>query len=538
MHTKFIFVTGGVCSSLGKGLTCAAVGLLLERKGLKVAMLKFDPYLNVDPGTMSPFQHGEVYVTDDGAETDLDLGHYFRYTDTILSRSSNATSGQIYNTVIRRERHGDYLGKTVQVIPHITDEIKQRILNCAKQTPNTDVVVVEIGGTAGDIESLPFLEAIRQFRYEHVNHCLNIHLTYVPYLKAAGEVKTKPTQHSVERLRTIGLMPDLIICRCEMTLTEEVKEKISLFCNVPRSAVFEEVDVEHSIYEVPLDLQRQGLDDTITHLLGLKNKKVDLSDWKKIIETIKHPKGTVTIGLVGKYVQHQDAYKSVMESLNHGALAHGYKLEIKKIDSEKLELHRSLTEQLKGCDGYLVPGGFGERGWMGKIYAAKYCREEKIPYFGICLGMQVMAVEFARNVLKLEDANSTEIDAYTKNPVISLLSEQKEVTDLGGTMRLGAYNCVLKAGTHAHKAYGAPVISERHRHRYEFNNKYLDKMEHAGFLIAGHLENGNLCEIAEIKGHPWMVGVQFHPEFKSKPVAPHPLFRDFVKAVIAHKEKK
>lgn len=537
MHTKFIFVTGGVCSSLGKGLTAASVAMLLERKGLSVAMLKLDPYLNVDPGTMSPFQHGEVYVTDDGAETDLDLGHYYRYTNTVLTRASNATSGQIFNTVIRRERHGDYLGKTVQVIPHVTDEIKQRIINCGKQAPNIDVVVVEIGGTAGDIESLPFLEAIRQFRYEHTSHCLNIHLTYVPYLKAAGEVKTKPTQHSVQMLRTIGLTSDIIICRCEKRLSDEVKDKISLFCNVPRSSVFEEVDVEHSIYEVPLDLQRQGLDDMITELLGLKNKKVDLSDWKKIIEIMKHPKGKVTVGVVGKYVQHQDAYKSVLESLHHGALAEGYQIEIKSFEADKLDLSKDIASQLEGCDGYLVPGGFGERGWMGKILTAKHCREHKIPYFGICLGMQVMAVEYARNVLKLDDANSTEIDPYTKNPVISLLSEQKEVSDLGGTMRLGAYDCALKAGSLAEKAYEKRVISERHRHRYEFNNKFLDTMEQAGFQVTGILQEGNLCEIAEIKGHPWMLGVQFHPEFKSKPIDPHPLFRSFVKSMIDHRHK-
>lgn len=538
MPTKFIFVTGGVCSALGKGLTCASIGMLLERKNLKVALLKLDPYLNVDPGTMSPFQHGEVYVTDDGAETDLDLGHYFRYTDSLLSKASNATSGQIYDTVIKRERKGDYLGKTVQVIPHITEEIKQRILACAKQAPNIDVVLVEIGGTAGDIESLPFLEAIRQFRYEHPKDALNIHLTYVPYLKAAGEVKTKPTQHSVQMLRTIGLLPDLIICRCEQILTEDVKDKISLFCNVPRKAVFEEVDVAHSIYEVPLDLERQGIDSAITELLGLPNKKVDLNDWKKIVEIIKNPKGVVTVGLVGKYVQHQDAYKSVLEALHHGALAAGYKLEVKKIEADKIDCSKPIESQLFNCDGYLVPGGFGERGWQGKIMTAKHCREKNIPYFGICLGMQVMAVEFARHVLKLEDANSTEFDAYAKNPVISLLSEQKEVSDLGGTMRLGAYKCDLKPQSLAKKAYGTATISERHRHRYEFNNKYQEQIENNGLKITGTLQNGNLCEIIEVEGHPWMLGAQFHPEFKSKPIAPHPLFRDFVQAMVNHKEKK
>ncbi len=538
MGTKYLFVTGGVCSSLGKGLTCASIGMLLERKGLKVGILKLDPYLNVDPGTMSPFQHGEVYVTDDGAETDLDLGHYYRYTNCPLSRLSNATSGQIYNTVIRRERRGDYLGKTVQVIPHITDEIKQRILACAKQEPHPDVVVVEIGGTAGDIESLPYLEAIRQFRYEHPNCCLNIHLTYVPYLKAAGEVKTKPTQYSVQGLRAIGLTPDLILCRCEMSLSEEVKEKISLFCNVPRNCVFEEVDVTHSIYEVPIELKRQGVDDRVVEMLGLKNAPVDLSDWQQFIETVKNPKGTITVGIVGKYVQHQDAYKSVFEALQHGALASGYKLELKRFEAEKFDNHTDLTKELAECDGCLVPGGFGERGWEGKIATAKHCREQKLPYFGICLGMQVMAVEFARHAIGLSQANSTEIDAYTPEPVISLLSEQREVSDLGGTMRLGAYRCVLHKGSHAHKAYGEDVISERHRHRYEFNNKYLDAMEKAGFKMTGVMEGGSLCEIAEIEGHPWMVGVQFHPEFKSKPIAPHPLFRDFVRAMVTHHHKK
>lgn len=538
MQTKFIFITGGVCSSLGKGLTTASIGMLLEKKGLRVAMLKLDPYLNVDPGTMSPFQHGEVYVTDDGAETDLDLGHYYRFTDSPLSASSNATSGQIYNTVIKRERQGDYLGKTVQVIPHITDEIKQRILNCAKQSEDIDVVLVEIGGTVGDIESLPFMEAIRQFRSDQQGKCINIHLTYVPYLKAAGEVKTKPSQHSVQQLREIGIFPDIILCRCEMSLSEDVKDKISLYCNVPRSAVIEEVDVEYSIYEVPIKLHEQDIDSKICTLLNLPDKKIKLVEWEKILETIRKPKGTITLGLVGKYVQHQDAYKSVLESLHHGAIAAGYKLEIKRFEADKIVQGNSVEEGIKGCDGYLVPGGFGERGWLGKILTAKYCRENKIPYFGICLGMQVMAVEFARHVAKIEEANSTEIDPYTKNPVISLLSEQRTVQEMGGTMRLGNYNCTIKEGTLARKAYGKDVIGERHRHRYEFNNKYKEEMEHHGFVFAGTLEGGSLCEIAEIKNHPWMVGVQFHPEFKSKPTDPHPLFREFIKAMVAHSQTK
>lgn len=537
-QTKFIFITGGVCSSLGKGLTAGSIGLLLEKKGLRVAMLKFDPYLNVDPGTMSPFQHGEVYVTDDGAETDLDLGHYYRYTNSPLSRVSNATTGQIYNTVIKRERRGDYLGKTVQIIPHVTDEIKQRIMQCAKQQDDIDVVVVEIGGTVGDIESLPFLEAIRQFRYDHAGNCLNAHLTYVPYIRAAGEVKTKPTQHSVQVLREIGIFPDMILCRCEKSLPEDVKDKISLFCNVGRNAVIEEVDVEYSIYEVPLRLHEQGLDEMICKMLNLPNKQVDLKEWEKLIHTILHPKGTLTVGVVGKYVQHQDAYKSLSEALHHGALAAGYKLNIKWFESDKIVDHNNLEATIGGCDGYLVPGGFGERGWEGKIQTAKYCRENKLPYFGICLGMQIMAVEFARNKVGFKDANSTEMDPDTKHPVISLLSEQRNITDMGGTMRLGAYTCNLKKGSKAHQAYGSDSISERHRHRYEFNNEYQEQMEKNGFVIAGTLDGGNLCEISEIKDHPWMVGVQFHPEFKSKPTEAHPLFYAFAQAMIAHKKKK
>lgn len=534
---KYIFVTGGVCSSLGKGLTSASIGMLLEKRNLKVAMLKLDPYLNVDPGTMNPFQHGEVYVTDDGAETDLDLGHYYRYTDSPLSRCSNATSGQIYNTVIKKERRGDYNGKTVQVIPHITDEIKKRILDCSAQEEGINVVLVEIGGTVGDIESLPFLEAIRQFRNEHPSECLNIHLTYVPYIKAAGEVKTKPSQHSVQVLREIGIMPDIILCRCEFSLDEEVKDKISLYCNVPKNCVIEEVDVEHSIYEVPIKLNEQKLDDIICKKLGLPEVEVSLDEWNKLIDVIKNPKGTIQIGVVGKYVQHQDAYKSIYEALSHGALQAGYNLIIKRFEADKLHDNGKVAEQIKGCDGYLVPGGFGERGWEGKISTAKYCRETKTPYFGICLGMQVLAVEFARDVINLPAANSTEIVPDTPNPIISLLSEQKNVTELGGTMRLGAYVCQLKEGTHAYKAYGTSKISERHRHRYEFNNEYKELFEKAGVTFAGILNEGNLCEIMEVNNHPWMVGVQFHPEFKSKPTEAHPLFLDFVKAAIAHKER-
>ena len=528
---KYIFITGGVVSSLGKGLTLASIALLLEKRGYKPAMLKLDPYLNVDPGTMNPFEHGEVYVTDDGIETDLDLGHYYRYTSSPLSKVSTATSGQIYETVIKRERRGDYLGKTVQVIPHITDEIKKRIVQCG-EAANADIVLVEIGGTIGDIESLPFLDAIRQFRYERSQDCLNIHMTYVPYLKAAGEVKTKPTQHSVQTLRGIGILPDFILCRCECSLSQEIKKKISLFCNVPSDAVFEAIDVNTTIYEVPLMLEYQGIGRRICQQLGLEDHPVDLSEWKQIVEVIKNPKGHVTVGVVGKYLEHKDAYKSVFEALQHGAIAAGYQLTIKTIESDKI----TSTEMLKGCDGFLVPGGFGERGWEGKIDAAQFCREHKIPYFGICLGMQVLVVEFARHVLNLNRANSTEMEPETPEPVISLLTEQEVVQGMGGTMRLGAYQCLLKEGSRAHQAYGSLKISERHRHRYEFNNRYKEISEKHGLLLTGILESGNLCEIAEIQDHPWMVGVQFHPEFKSRPTEPHPLFREFIKAMIAHKK--
>ncbi len=534
MQPKYIFVTGGVVSSLGKGIAASSIGLLLERQGFKVAMMKLDPYLNVDPGTMSPFQHGEVYVTDDGAETDLDLGHYFRFTHSPLSKKSSVSSGQIYNEVIRRERRGDYLGKTVQVIPHVTDEIKRRIIDCAD---SCDIIIVEIGGTVGDIESLPFLEAIRQLRYEKRSSCLNIHVTYVPYIKAAGEVKTKPTQHSVQQLRQIGISPDIILCRSESELSQGEKEKISLFCNVREDAVIECTDVQHSIYEVPLTLHAQGIEDKICQMLQLPKKGTNLESWEHLIETIRHPQGVITVGIVGKYVQHQDAYKSVFEALQHGAYANGYKIEIRRIESDRFDESGTFPEWAQGCDGYLVPGGFGDRGWYGKIACAKYCRENNIPYFGICLGMQVMVVEFARNMLKLERADSTEMDQTTPHPIISLLEEQRLVTDRGGTMRLGAYPCLLKEESLARKAYGKDKISERHRHRYEVNNKYRERLEDAGLSISGRYDEGDLCEIVEVKNHPWMVGAQFHPEFGSKPLEPHPLFRDFVKAMIDHAKR-
>lgn len=537
-HTKYIFISGGVISSLGKGLASASIAMLLESRGLKVGMLKLDPYLNVDPGTMNPFQHGEVYVTDDGAETDLDLGHYYRYTNAPLSRLSNATSGQIYDTVIKRERRGDYLGKTVQVIPHITDEIKQRIIAASKEHPNVDLILVEIGGTVGDIESLPFFEAIRQFRYERPQDCLNIHLTYVPYLKAAGEVKTKPTQHSAQVLRGIGIIPDFILCRCEESLDEEIKDKISLFCNVPKQAVFDIPDVAHSIYEVPLTLHQRGLDVKLCEKLGIKTKDADLSQWEQMLHKLLHPESKVVIGVVGKYLQHQDAYKSVFEAIAHAALHHNLEVEIRCFESDKIGDASCIKTAIGGCDGYLVPGGFGERGWIGKIMTAKYCRENKIPYFGLCLGMQVLCVEFARHVLGLHDANTTENDPETPHPVVCLLSEQKGVEYLGGTMRLGAFPCAVKPDTKASKAYGSLVVSERHRHRYEFNNLYKEACENQGLVFSGQLHNGQLCEIAEVKDHPWMVGVQFHPEFKSKPTQPHPLFSDFLASVKAYKEKQ
>ncbi|NGX40710.1 MAG: CTP synthase [Candidatus Anoxychlamydiales bacterium] len=538
MSIKYIFITGGVVSSLGKGLTSASIAMLLENRNIKTALLKLDPYLNVDPGTMNPFQHGEVYVTDDGAETDLDLGHYHRFTNSILSKKSNATTGQIYDTVIKRERKGDYLGKTVQVIPHITDEIKKRILDCASQEKDIKVVFVEIGGTVGDIESLPFLEAIRQFRNERPKDCINVHLTYVPYLKAAGEIKTKPTQHSAQLLREIGIIPDIILCRCERPLPDEFKEKISLFCNVKKEAVIDETDVENTIYEVPIQLYNQKLDQMICKMLKLKYGSINLTRWEKMIKSLINPKKKVTIGIVGKYLSHQDAYKSIFEALSHAGAHLNTEIEIKRFESDKLVKNQNLLDEIKNLDGYLIPGGFGSRGLDGKILAAKYARENKIPYFGICLGMHIMTIEFARNVLDLKDANSTEMENGTENPVISILEDQKQIEKLGGTMRLGAYQCSLNANSNAFKAYKKQVISERHRHRYEFNNKYKELMEKKGVLFSGTLKDDTLCEIMELKNHPWMVSVQFHPEFKSKPLTPHPLFIAFIEAALKKRQKK
>jgi CTP synthase len=532
MNQKFIFITGGVVSSLGKGLTSAAIGCLLEVRNLKIAMLKLDPYLNVDPGTMNPFEHGEVYVTDDGAETDLDLGHYYRMTSANISRLSNTTSGQIYDTVIRRERKGEYLGKTVQVVPHITDEIKSRIRLVAEKE-KADVILIEIGGTAGDIESLPFLEAIRQFRLEHPKDCLNIHLTYVPFLKAAQELKTKPTQHSVQVLREIGIIPDVILSRCEEPLAKEIKDKISLFCSVRQDCVFDVPDVS-SIYTIPKLFATQGLDQKILELLSLHIGSIDLKDWEDFVEKQQNPKEKLTIAIVGKYIQYKDAYKSLYEALNHAAIQNRISLDLQLIQSDKLTDPMSLLQ----FDGILVPGGFGHRGFEGKIEACRIAREHKIPYFGICLGMQVQVVEFAKNVLQLNEANSTEMDPMTKDPVIALLTEQGILENLGGTMRLGSYTCQIKEKTKAHSIYGQDFIEERHRHRYEFNQGYKELFEQNGLSIVGEDSKRKLCEIVEHQSHPFMIGVQFHPEFKSKPLKPHPLFSSFLLASLNHQKQR
>ena len=524
----YLFVTGGVISSLGKGLTASSIGLLLERQGYNVVKIKLDPYLNIDPGTMSPYQHGEVYVTADGIETDLDLGHYYRFTHTPLNKLSTATAGQVYEEVLRKERHGEYLGSTVQVIPHVTEEIKRRLRLCSEQLKGFGFVIVEIGGTVGDIESLPFLEAIRQFRSEESNKCLNLHVTYVPYIKTAGETKTKPTQHSVQALRQIGLFPDLILCRTETSVGEEERAKIQLFCNVKEHSVFDLPDV-NLIYDVPLVLHRQNVERAILRRVGLQEKEVDLSDWEAATRVTKPNPPLVRIGIVGKYIKHQDAYKSLYEALYHASCKAGCKLSLEKLDPEQVE-HDGFPHSFQGLDGYLIPGGFGTRGWEGKIAAAKYCREQKIPYFGICLGMQILAVEFARHVLGHKKANSTEMDIETPDPVISLLSEQVDIKDLGGTMRLGVYPCHLRKGSKVLHAYEQEIVGERHRHRYEFNNTYKAEFEKNGALITGTSPDGSLCEILEIKDHPWMVGVQFHPEFISKPILPHPLFVAFIKA--------
>ena len=529
--TKHIFVTGGVVSSLGKGLTSASVGMLLERRGLCVRLQKFDPYINVDPGTMSPYQHGEVYVLDDGSETDLDLGHYERFTNSPLTRDSNFTTGQIYLSVINQERRGEFLGKTVQVIPHITNEIKSCVHKLAAD--DVDVVITEIGGTVGDIESLPFLEAIRQFSLDvGKENCLYIHLTLVPYLKAAGELKTKPTQHSVGQLREIGIQPDVLICRTERTISREDREKIALFCNLPLNAVIEEKDKDFSIYEVPLSLVENKLDEIVVEKLRLNAKPLKLDDWRELLNRMRNPREEISIAVVGKYAEHRDAYKSIYESLDHAGIANHAQVRIQRIQAEEVE-REGPERLLSGYDGLLIPGGFGERGIEGKVESIRFARERGIPFFGICLGMQCAAIEFARNVIGLGGAHSTEFNKDTPHPVICLLDEQKSITDKGGTMRLGAQPTTLQADSKSREWYGNADISERHRHRYEFNNVYRQQFAAHGLSFAGTSPDGSLVEIIEMPAHPWYVAVQFHPEFKSKPTAAHPLFNGFIAAAVA-----
>jgi CTP synthase len=533
---KHIFVTGGVVSSLGKGLTCASIGMLLEHRGLCVRLQKFDPYINVDPGTMSPYQHGEVYVLDDGAETDLDLGHYERFTNALLSRDCNYTTGKIYQAVIQKERRGDYLGRTVQVIPHVTDEIKAAITRLA--TEGVDVVITEIGGTVGDIEGLPFLEAIRQYALDvGKQNCLYIHLTLVPFLKAAGESKSKPTQHSVGQLRQIGIQPDILICRTEREMPHDMAEKIALFCNVEPRAVIEERDKELSIYEVPLSLAENKLDELIVEKLDLRARSLDISDWREMLQRVLNPQHEATIAVVGKYIKYQDAYKSVYESLDHAGIALSSRVIIRRVEAEEVE-REGAERVLGGVDGILIPGGFGYRGIPGKIEAIRFARERGVPFFGICLGLQCAVIEFARNVVKLEDANTTEIERDCRHPVVCLLNEQFQVTQLGGTMRLGIYPCALTEGSKAHQAYGDQLVRERHRHRYEFNNTYRQQFAAHGMLFSGTSPDSKLVEVIELPTHPWFVAVQCHPEFRSKPTQAHPLFRGFVKAALEKREAK
>ena len=532
---KYIFITGGVVSSLGKGITAAAVGSLLTSRGLRIRIMKLDPYLNVDPGTMSPYQHGEVYVTDDGAETDLDLGHYERFTGAPTSKKSNVTAGRIYWDVLEKERRGDYLGGTVQMIPHISNEIKSRIR--ALESSDVDIILCEIGGTVGDIEGSIFLEAIREVGLEEGrDNVMYMHLTYVPFIAAAGEVKTKPSQQSVAKLREIGIMPDILICRAEVPLSLEVRKKLSLFCNVPLGNVIEETDVKHSIYEVPLVLSDQGLDELILVHFRIARPQADLTPWRKVINAIRNPKTSVRIGVVGKYQELQDAYKSIFEALDHGCIAHSAKLELVKIASEDLE--RGDTDSLRQVDGILIPGGFGGRGIEGKIEAIRYARENHVPFFGICMGLQCAVIEFARNVCGLKDANTTEIDTGSPHPVVCLMEEQKDLTHLGATMRLGAWDCKLKSGTKVAKAYGKSDISERHRHRFEFNNAYRQQIQDKGLVFAGTTPDESLVEIVELPDHPWYIAVQFHPEFKSQPFNPHPLFAGFIGAAVAGQNSK
>lgn len=530
--TKYIFVTGGVVSSLGKGISASSIGRLLKSRGLNVSIQKIDPYINVDAGTMNPYQHGEVFVTEDGAETDLDLGHYERFIDVNLTKNNNITTGKIYKSVISKERRGDFLGATVQVIPHITDEIKSNIRNIGKRgKEKVDVVIVEIGGTVGDIESLPFLEAIRQFKEDiGKENVLYVHVTFIPYLEAAKELKSKPTQHSVKQLREIGIQPDIIICRSQSKLSEEVKNKISLFCDIKKEGIIEAINVE-SIYEVPLIFEKQGLDELIIKLLNLKCDGPNLEEWKRMLNKIYHPKGEICIGVVGKYISLKDAYISINEALLHGGIENNCRIRIERIDSDEVK-NSSSKDIFKGIDGILIPGGFGKRGIEGKIETVKYARENKIPFLGICLGMQCAVVEFACNVIKLEKANSTEFDPNTPFPVIDLLPGQKDVKNKGGTMRLGAYICELKKNSLAYNAYQQEIVYERHRHRYEFNNLYREKFLKNGMIFSGICHKLNLIEIIELSDHPWFVGVQFHPEFKSRPNRAHPLFREFIRASI------
>jgi len=543
--TKFIFVTGGVVSSLGKGLAAASLGTLLEKRGHKVLLQKFDPYLNVDPGTMSPFQHGEVYVLDDGAETDLDLGHYERFTSGVLSKLNNLTSGQVYETVIKKERKGDYLGKTVQVIPHVTNEIKGRIYEVEKRM-DADIIITEIGGTVGDIEGLPFLEALRQFVQEvGPDNALFIHVTLVPYIGAAGELKTKPTQQSIAKLREIGIQPQVVLLRSELPVEEDARDKISMFCNVPSEAVIECRDVPHSIYELPLYLHEEKLDDIVCDRLGLPKKKPDLKAWQEFVWHVIDPSHETKIAVVGKYIELQDAYKSIYEALTHAGAANDCRVLVERIDAEDLENVEDIEEKLDGIDGLLIPGGFGDRGTEGKINAANFARTRGIPYFGICLGMQIATIEFARNVAKLEEANSTEFDQGSPHPVICLLEEQKSVTHKGASMRLGTWVCDLKPKTRSFDLYNSSTINERHRHRFEFNSDYRERLEKAGLIIAGTSPDGSLVEIIELENHPFYVGAQFHPEFLSKPNYSHPLFKGFVAAALSrrvgvakHLEKK
>ncbi|MCR8642566.1 CTP synthase [Paenibacillus sp. N1-5-1-14] len=532
--TKYIFVTGGVVSSLGKGITAASLGRLLKNRGLKVTIQKFDPYINVDPGTMSPYQHGEVFVTDDGAETDLDLGHYERFIDINLSKNSNVTTGKVYSSVITKERRGDYLGGTVQVVPHITNEIKDRVFRAGREA-HSDVVITEIGGTVGDIESLPYLEAIRQIKSDiGRENVMYIHVTLIPYLKAAGEIKTKPTQHSVKELRSIGIQPNIIVCRTEKTLSEDTKSKLALFCDIDANAVIEARDAE-TLYEIPMMLREQGMDDIVLNHLKMTAPAPDMTDWMKLIDVVKNLKHTTEIAIVGKYVALHDAYLSIVESLSHAGFDANTSVNIRWVNAEEVYDH-NVDELLAGVDGILVPGGFGDRGIEGKVSAIRYAREKKIPFFGICLGMQVAVIEYARNIARLEGANSSEINPTTAYPVIDLLPEQKDIENLGGTMRLGLYPCKLIPGTIAEQCYNDELVYERHRHRYEFNNEYRDAIEAAGLTISGTSPDGRLVEIVELKDHPWFLAVQFHPEFISRPNRPQPLFREFVKAALARKQ--